>query len=893
MKSTGRRRFLKTLALAGGTGRPGEASSDQAPQEAPTPQAQAGAAFDYPRSFSGRQLAMVAFPLGGIGSGSISLGGRGQLRDWQIFNRPERGKTPQYAFAAIWAKCGGREPVSRVLESALLPPYEGATGLGFANVPGLPRLESAVFRGEYPMATVEFQDSALPVRAALEAFTPFIPLEPDDSGLPVVILRYRVRNPAAQPAAVSVAFSIDNPVGATGRMNELRDSERCSGLLMRNPALPARDPLAGSFALAIAGADSGKLSVLRGWRGGTRWRIGPLLFWDDFSSDGELGPEEPVRNSVGSVCLRREIGPRASADFCFLLGWHFPNRTPERCGWNAPPNEEQTIIGNYYCRRFPDAWAAVEYAAANLPDLEKRTREFVTALGRSTVPAAVRDAAAANLSTLATPTCFRTADGEFHGFEGAADRIGCCFGSCTHVWNYEVATSFLFPSLSRSLREAALGFCTDGEGRMDFRQLLPAGKQNFGRAAADGQMSTILKLYLDWRLSGDTEWLKQQWPAAKRALEFAWAPGGWDADRDGVMEGAQHNTYDVEFFGPNPLCGVWYLGALRAAEEMARALGDEASAQSYRKVFANGSRWIDENLFNGEYYIQKVRGLPRDKIAKGLVAGEGVPDTENPEFQACAGCVVNQLAGQYLADIAGLGNLLDPRKIRKALKSIYSYNFKANLRQYPSVQRTYAINDEAGLINCAYPRGGRPRVPFPYFSEVWSGLEYAAAALMIYRGMVREGIHIVESVRRRHDGERRNPWSEPECGHHYARALSAWAPLVALSGFHYDGCTGTVTARPKIRPEAFSCIWSGGAGWGVFSHSLQNGRRRFTLWVKGGHLACGSVILGPAPPSRQPSSVRLDRKQLPHKLRATGDETYVILPEKVVLSAGSQLSVLV
>src|SRR5206468_1080952 len=127
---------------------------------------------------------------------------------------------------------------------------------------------------------------------------------------------------------------------------------------------------------------------------------------------------------------------------------------------------------------------------------------------------------------------------------------------------------------------------------------LPDGLQIWENAAADGQMGCIIKLYRDWQLLGDMDWLKKLWPSAKRALEFAWIPGGWDADRDGVMEGVQHNTFDVEFYGPNPLTGIYYLGALRAAEEMARVVGDAASAAEYRRLFESGSKWIDAHLFN-------------------------------------------------------------------------------------------------------------------------------------------------------------------------------------------------------------------------------------------------------------------------------------------------------
>lgn len=820
-----RRTFLETVALAG------------VPAPATPPQA----GLEYPRRFTGRQLAQIAFPLGGIGTGSIGLGGRGQLRDWEIFNRPDKGKSPQYSFASIWARSGSRPAVAKVLEARLLPPYEGSSGLGSANVPGLPRLAACTFTGEYPLARIDFQDRELPVKVRLEAFTPFIPLDAEESGLPVAVLRYHVSNPGAGKAVVSIAFSIDNPVGAEGRVNEFRTGEGLEGLLMRNPFLGASDPLAGSFALCALDA---KTTHLRGWRGGTRWRVGPLLFWDDFSSDGVLGPEAAVRDSVGSVCVQREIAGHGEATYTFLLGWHFPNRTPARCGWQAPKGEEHTVIGNHYCRRFRDAWEAAAYAAAHLPDLEKRTRAFTAAVRETTLPGAVKEAAMANLSTLVTQTSFRTEDGAFHGFEGCNNQAGCCFGNCTHVWNYEVATAELFPALSKSLRENAFGFCTDAEGRMDFRELLPAGKEHYGTAAADGQMGQIMKFYLDWRISGDTEWLRKHWPAAKRALAFAWIPGGWDADRDGVMEGVQHNTYDVEFYGPNPLCGVWYLGALRASEEMARVMGDRETAEECRRLFESGSRWVDQNLFNGEFYIQKVRGIPRDRIAKGLLSGMGAVDSEHPDFQVGEGCLVDQLLGQYMAHIAGLGHLLDQKNIRRTLASIYRYNYKKNLYRHDSVQRVYALNDEAALIICDYSRGTRPEIPFPYFAEVMTGFEYSAAVLMLYEDMVAQGVELIENIRRRYDGERRNPWNEAECGHHYARAMASWAGLAALSGFGYHAADGKVTARPRISAEKFRSFWSTESGWGTFAQVVEGSQTKFELTVLGGGLKCRSVELG-------------------------------------------------
>jgi uncharacterized protein (DUF608 family) len=809
MSTTKRRTFLQQV-VAGGAAAQARGAS------APTEQA-AAADIPFPRTFTGRHLTAIAFPLGGVCAGSISLGGRGQLRDWEIFNRPDKGNAPSYAFPAIWAQAGRAKPLARVLESRIQPPYEGSSGLGTRNAPGLVRLDSATFTGEYPLARIDFDDAKLPVRVTLEAFSPFIPHEPDDSGLPVAVLRYRVTNPGAAPARVSIAWSIKNPAGRTQaadtRVNEHRAAGRLDGLYMSSPELPANDPLKGSFVLAALGTSDARITWLRGWQQ-DRWWNSPMLYWDDFSADGELGPEPERRSAVGALCVKRTLAPGGHADYTFVLAWHFPNRTPRRCGWTAPKGDEDSAIGNWYTMRFTDAWAAAEYAAEHLAELERKTRRFAAALRESTIPGAVKDAASANLSTLATQVCFRTADGEFHGFEGANDHSGCCHGSCAHVWNYETTTPHLFPTFARSLRATSFGYDLDAAGALHFRENLPHKQPLWGFAAADGQMGQILHAYLDWRLSGDLEWLRGAWPSIKRAVEFAWAPGGWDADRDGVMEGVQHNTYDVEFYGPNPLCGIYYLGGLRAAEEMARAVGDTIAAGAYRKLFENGSRWIDANLFNGEYYVQHVRGMAKDKIAASLRSEMGSEDTLEPQYQMGEGCLADQLIGQYLADVAGLGPLVAPANIRKTLKSVWRYNFRRTLAEHQSVERTFALNDEAAVVICDYGKAPRPRIPFPYYAETgWTGIEYLVASHMLFAGMRREGVELYHAARLRFDGEKRNPWDEPECGHHYARAMSAWSGVLALSGFRYHGGAQAVEIHA---PAGHRCFWATATGWGTF-----------------------------------------------------------------------------
>jgi len=897
-----RRDFLKQVAATGAlaaapVGLSAQGRADKLSAERMAPGAQvarlAASRISYPRVFTGPHLKMIAFPLGGIGTGTIALGGRGQLRDWEIFNRPDKGNSPDYAFAAVWARAEGGKPLTRVLEAQMAPPYEGSSGLGANNVPGLPRLDSATFTGAYPFARIEFEDAKLPLCITLEAFNPLVPLDIEASGVPAAILRYTLKNSQSVPVEVGLAWSLENPVGKEGRQAAFRQGEGVTGLYMDNPFLPSADPLKGSFALGVLGGAAGSISYLRGWKG-AKWWDGPLAFWDDFSADGALESDSPALSPVGSIAATQSIPAGGEASVTFFLSWRFPNRTPERCGWEpASDDDKKLVVGNAYCQRFQDAWEVAQYLARELPGLEARTRKFAGVVESSTLPPAALDAALSNLSTLRTNTAFRTADGEFHGFEGCGDQAGCCHGTCTHVWNYEQAMAYVFPSLAHSVRESEFLRNTAENGLMGFRSYLPDGKRIWQSAAADGQMGCLMKLYRDWQLSGDTDWLRRLWPGAKRALEFACIENGWDANRDGVMEGVQHNTYDVEFYGPNPLCGVWYLGALRAGEEMARTLGDETSAQEYRRLFESGSKWIDANLFNGQYYVQKVVGRPAGQIAPGLRVGMGGANPESPDYQMGEACLCDQLLGQYMAHIAGLGHLLDADHVRTTIKSLYRHNYKTTLTEHECVERTYALNDDGGVLVATYPSGQRPAIPFPYFAEVWSGLEYQLAAHMIYEGMLPEALTVVETVRRRHDGERRNPWNEPECGHHYARPMASWALIVALSGFRYSGVEGKLTLIPRAGGSRFRSFWTAPSGWGSFAQSRTAGRFDTQVAAEEGSLALRSLALSSnGKGALKKVSARLGAETVEAAFRQEGEQPLITFAQELRVVPNHPLSVI-
>jgi hypothetical protein len=375
-------------------------------------------------------------------------------------------------------------------------------------------------------------------------------------------------------------------------------------------------------------------------------------------------------------------------------------------------------------------------------------------------------------------------------------------------------------------------------------------------------------------------------------LEFAWIENGWDGNRDGVAEGVQHNTYDVEFYGPNPLCGIYYLGALRAGEEMARVLGDQDSAAEYHRLFVSGSRWFDQNLFNGEYYIQKVEGRPESQIAAGTRVGMGAGNSLKPDYQMGDACLVDQLLGQCLAHVAGLGYLVDEEHVRKTLKSIFKYNYKPNLGEHSGLERTFALNDEAAVLIGSYPHGSRPEIPFPYFGEVMTGFEHQLAAHMIYEGMLTEALTVVESNRRRYDGERRNPWNEAECGHHYARAMASWASVVAWSGFRYSAPERELTLMPRTRRQAFRCFWSVPSGWGSFTHTLKPQGQGVKVQVAEGSLAVASLAVnGLTKGPFKTASARLGTEVLQANLKQEAQRRVVALERGVAVTPEHPLEI--
>lgn len=485
--------------------------------------------------------------------------------------------------------------------------------------------------------------------------------------------------------------------------------------------------------------------------------------------------------------------------------WQVVDSSEEEKQFLADEGDVEATYRPWYSERFKSLNEVIGYWDANQAMLEKNSRLFSDAFYSSSLPAEVLEAVATNLTILKSPTVLRQWDGRFWAWEGCQDSFGSCHGSCTHVWNYAQALPHLFPSLERTLRETEFRVSQNTEGHQNFRVNLPisAPPHNF-HAAADGQLGGIMKVYREWRISGDTQWMKDLFPAVKKSLDYCIRT--WDPLHKGYLEEPHHNTYDIEFWGPDGMCTSFYLGALTAFIEMGKEL--KQPVKEYTALLSKGKKYMETALFDGEYFIQKIQweGLQAPNPVDVMSFGGSYSDEalkllkeEGPKYQYGTGCLSDGILGMWMASVCGLDEVLDNEKVRSHLVAVHKYNLKHDLVDHFNPQRpVYACGKDGGLLLCTWPKGGMLSLPFVYSNEVWTGIEYQVASHLMMKGEVEKGLDIVRECRERYDGRVRNPFNEIECGHWYARAMASYGMLQGLTGVRYDAVDKTMYINSKI-----------------------------------------------------------------------------------------------
>lgn len=716
---------------------------------------------------------------------------------------------------------------------------------------GFPHFKNVTFDGEFPIACLEFMDEGFPANVQLVAFNPFIPHDELNSSLPVSMFLWNIENTSDKNIEYSLAFSVQNPNECS--VNRAVDNGIVFGCGNKN-----ENEIDYSDLCVLT--DSTDIDIQEYWyRGG--WQDSVTTYWKNITDKSRL-PRRTYESSGkydhGTVATYVELKPKERKTIKFVLAWNVPNNYSY---WNEYKNEKGEHISwkNYYATVFKSSYDAAKYALEGFDALFAKTLDFKNAIYESTLPTSVTDAIGANLSVLKSPTVFRLTDGSLWGWEGVMQTHGSCEGSCQHVWNYAYALPFLFPGLERSLRENTLKYAFYEDGSTDFRIQLPLGRENKKfRPCVDGQMGEVIKCYREWKISGDNEWLKTYSEKIFKMLDYAWSkdnPDRWDLDKDGVLEGRQHHTLDMELFGPSSWLQGFYLLALDCGSKMAEALKDTKRAKMYRNLYEKGKKWTNENLFNGEYFYHKI-DLKEKSIIDSYDDARGYWNSEANEikYQVADGCIIDQMLADFHSALIGCDSVFDKDKKQIALESLYKNNFKKSMRDVTNMWRNFALNDESGTIICSYPKGKNiPAIPIPYCEETMTGFEYALAGLMLSEGKNNYAEEMIKAIRDRYDGEKRNPWNEIECGSNYVRSMASFAFMNLYSGFSYDMTKKHIGFNPKNNG---TYMWSVGNTWGTVSIS----EHKTELKVLGKPLTLASFGIKTA------KAVKVDGKEAGFKL---------------------------
>lgn len=788
-------------------------------------------------------LKYIGMPVGGIACGTLVMDGAGQLYSWNIFSDSSTGVVKQdveLPEGYIGFKNGLRKTI-RVLDGAnfMNPPtiekFPAPLAQGFAikfadgvvRVLGEKDWETVEFKGRWPIGEVSYQDSHSPLEVTLSAYSPFIPLNVEDSKLPVTVRSYRIKNRSTKP----VSFDLQGWMGYPKYTKALggkpgRVAQKDATSLVYSMQLPqkgkGRKPTVqtkGSMALTYLGKAK------------------------QVDHDGTPGLNASFTLAAGET-----------KEFTFLISWHF--------GLNA------------YAPKFASAQAVSEYVVKNFQRLSADTQRWVDTWNDSTLPQWFMDRAMAPASTL------QTANVKFAGDRfWATEGIGAGPGTCTHVWAYAQAMGRLFPSLEQNLREK-----TDfGEGR---NSQLPDGgvpfrPSNNAQVAIDGQCGTVLRSYRGHLVSADSAFLKRNWPSIKKAMLYLIEFDKNDDAYDGLLDGEQHNTLDAEWYGKvHVLCSL-YLAALRASEEMALNAGDKDFAKLCRDTFAMGSKNI-EKLYNGEYYVQ----IEDPKHADAIGVGPGVYiDQVYGQFwadQVGLGPLYNQEhVHSALNAVWKYNYLTDVGPFREVFRKGRFYAWKGDggviMCSWPNGGITAKQREfwTFGYFN---------EVMTGFEHQLAAHMIGTGDPDLLLKGLA-----VMRTVHDRYAPAKRNPYNEIEFSDFYARAMASYGSLIAISGFAYNGPEGMIGFNPLVHPDNFRVPFTAAKGWGTYSQTLGNKEMKVEFNLKYGSLRLQTIRLTPKKEQSTHAQVTLNGKTLAANLESNKGGASIGLSEPVTLNANDRL----
>ena len=857
-----------------------------------------------PEVYSGNELQHIGMPIGGICAGQVYLGGDGRLWHWDVFKAyggsgEEIDPRGLHYKDPVTVKSPFDQGFALRIESEAEKPILRLDKEGFDEID---------FEGRYPVGYVNYRHKEVPIEASLEAYSPFIPLDENNSGLPVTVMEYTLRNTSDKPVSLSIGGWLENKVcrydDEPGKGSRRNDIARTDNVLMLSCFA---DKVEGSNPAELEGYGNMSLALLDSTDDDAACCLIDSLVEDKSIAASmfeqlEKDPEQTSASqlfgtkTVGAVGRHFELLPGEEKTVRFAIAWYFPaysggyvfHSTME----DLPDLEN---IKRHYAAQFDSSQEVISYLADNYPKLSSETKLWVETWYDSTLPYWLLNRIFGNTSTLATQTCHWFDSGRFYAWEG----VDCCQGTCQHVWQYAQSIARLFPAFERSLREHVdydIAFKSDGS--LEYRAEanisdVDMKSENDAEAffAADGQLGTILRVYREHTMSADSGFLNRIWPRVKKSIEFMMT---LDEDEDGLLDTAQFHTLDTSWYGQIPWISSLFLAALAAGKQMAIEMEDQEFAATCNTRLEAGKENITEKLFNGEYFVHK-------------------PNPNKPEsMNLTQGSYIDQVFGQGYAIQLGLERVIPKEETVSALQSLWKYNYTPDVGPYREgfneVEggRWYAMPGEGGLLMCTWPKNDCNRADYEqkilgldvtsegYLNECMSGFEYQVASHMMAEGLVKESLAITRTIHDRYHASKRNPWNEVECSDHYSRAMSCYGIFLNACGFQYHGPKGHLTFSPKLQADNFKAAFTVAEGWGSYAQSIaNNGVKRIELGMKYGRLNLNvltlSCVLG-----RQPSSVRVclnDQNSL-HNLDTNEDcPLSITFHEELQLVAGDKLVV--
>ena len=662
---------------------------------------------------------------------------------------------------------------------------------------------------------------------------------------------WNVSSLAGQQAIIEI---VDSATGAWGHI--LVDAINFSD---KPPAAgpPQEAPDFGTMTLSVLGSSDacfGNPNALHA-------QLPSAAFRQKFAAATARKPmDQPLIGSVGQTMT---LKPGESKTISFVLTWHFPNPIPLHL---------KTTDKRWYAAHFKDA---ADVAAAVIGDFDRlagQTKLFRdTWYNQSTLPHWLLERTLSNACILSSVTTYLMADGRFYGNEGTY----CCPGTCTHVWEYNQVTSRVFPEIEQRLRQMVefnpnIGFEPDGGVAMrgEFDHTVPA----------DGQCGIILRTYQAHKMFATADFLRANYGNIKKAIEYLINTN--DPKERGVLTGPQHNTLDAAWYGEISWITSLYMAALHAGAAMADEMNDAATASRYRSIAARGRKYVDAKLFNGEYYFQKADPQHAHNVG------------------SYGGCEIDQMLGQSWAYLAGLGQILDPVKVAKAIDSLWRYSFTTYVGKYRKAYppgRWFAAGNDAGLIMCTWPHGGyniKSNWSASYFNECMTGFEHAAASLMIAHGRVDKGLAVIRAIHDRYAGNHRNPFDEIECSGYYSRAMASFGVYDAICGWKYHGPNAHMEFNPKLTPENFKAAFLAAGAWGTYRQRISASGMTASLKVASGKLSLKKVTLN-APPHLAAAKLRvsLAGRHTAAAVAYSGGSYIVTFEQELLITGDTPLSI--